>query len=156
MYWFFFWYVLLLAMFVPLNCRGGCYFWLDPKVTKRSSQPTLASLPHGPCAANQAKPGLQNFALLRSLQAIASANIAMPYSRTWPASFCLISGEAGRLTGGGTFGVFCFYANHLPPAFTHPVIAALDHPLFAARKEGIFFYFPSPSFCQRRREGRPA
>ena len=21
----------------PLNCRGGCYFWLDPKVTKRSS-----------------------------------------------------------------------------------------------------------------------
>ena len=18
----------------PLNCRGGCYFWLDPKVTK--------------------------------------------------------------------------------------------------------------------------
>jgi hypothetical protein len=22
----------------PLNCRGGCYFWLDPKVTKRSSR----------------------------------------------------------------------------------------------------------------------
>jgi len=22
---------------LPLNCRGGCYFWLDPKVTKRSS-----------------------------------------------------------------------------------------------------------------------
>jgi hypothetical protein len=34
--------------------------------------------------------------------------------------------------------------------FTHPVIASLDHPLFAARKEGFFcFYIPS----LRSREG---
>jgi hypothetical protein len=26
-------------MFTPLNCRGGCYFCLDTKVTKKSSQP---------------------------------------------------------------------------------------------------------------------
>jgi len=25
-------------MFTPLNCRGGCYFFLDKKVTKKSSR----------------------------------------------------------------------------------------------------------------------
>jgi hypothetical protein len=29
----------------PLNCHGGCYFWLDPKVTKKSSQ-QRGFLPH--------------------------------------------------------------------------------------------------------------
>jgi len=31
-------------MFAPLNCRGGCYFWLDPKVTKRSRQKKASTL----------------------------------------------------------------------------------------------------------------
>jgi hypothetical protein len=33
--------------------------------------------------------------------------------------------------------------------FTHPVFASLDHPLFAARKEGWDFFF-SPGLCFAR------
>ena len=43
---------------VPLNCRGGCYFWLDPKVTKRSRQKKASTLPAGSYA----------FSALRALQ----------------------------------------------------------------------------------------
>jgi hypothetical protein len=43
--------------------------------------------------------GLQNVAPLRSRVANASATIAMPFQRTMPLSFCLISPEAVLLTG---------------------------------------------------------
>jgi hypothetical protein len=61
---------------VPLNCRGGCYFWLDPKVTKRSSQQKGFFAAQGLCPANSAKPGLETIA--HSLIACPSANI--PYA----------------------------------------------------------------------------
>jgi hypothetical protein len=48
----------------------------------KSSQPTLASLPHwGLCAANQSKSRLQNFALLSFARPISSAKFANAFSR---------------------------------------------------------------------------
>jgi len=32
-------------MFRPLNCRGGCYFLLDQKVTKKSRQKKASARP---------------------------------------------------------------------------------------------------------------
>ena len=39
----------------------ACYFWLDPKVTKRSSQQRGFFAAHGPLPCDQWKPGLQYF-----------------------------------------------------------------------------------------------
>jgi len=87
-------------MFRPLNCRGGCYFWLDPKVTKKSSQQALASLPHyGLCPANQAEPGAGVFCPAIRTRHPRFSKILMPLQPHYPPSFCLISAEAGLLTG---------------------------------------------------------
>ncbi|WP_090528226.1 hypothetical protein [Mucilaginibacter sp. NFR10] len=66
----------------PLNCRGGCYFCLDTKVTKKSSQQRgfFAALPSpipnaGLALQNNQNHGLQKVALLRSLHPQPSANI---------------------------------------------------------------------------------
>jgi|GEM_PF-5566581 len=32
------------VMFSPLNCRGGCYFWLDPKVTKTERSEIMSAI----------------------------------------------------------------------------------------------------------------
>jgi hypothetical protein len=69
------------------------------KVTKNACQQKGFFAATGLCAANQAKPGLQTVALLRSLKPVLLQIFAMPCSRTLPASFCPISPEAALLTG---------------------------------------------------------
>jgi hypothetical protein len=71
---------------------------LDQKVTKNQVQQKGFFAARGLCPANQAKPGLQNLAPLRSLLALASASIAMPLQPHSLPSFCLISPEAVLLT----------------------------------------------------------
>src|ERR1700744_3767035 len=44
----------------PLNCRGGCYFCLDTKVTKKSSQQKGFFAARGPLPCKQAKPRTGN------------------------------------------------------------------------------------------------
>ncbi|MGF7080137.1 hypothetical protein [Mucilaginibacter sp. UYCu711] len=52
--------------------------------------------------------------------------------------------------------IVCLYYFRLS-ASTHPVYASLDHPLFAARKEGGFlfllFFFPSPLSAEGEERG---
>ena len=55
---------------------------------------------HGLYSAKRTEPGLESFALLRTLLAFALLqNFLMPCNRTRPPSFCPFSPEASRLTG---------------------------------------------------------
>ena len=83
---------------VPLLAAEAHYFFLDKKVTKNQVSRN-ASLPHMAFTpANQAKPGLQNLALLRShIARLRKFRYALQPHR--PPLFCLISPEAARLTG---------------------------------------------------------
>jgi len=102
----------------PLNCRGGCYFWLGPKVTKRPSQQKGFFAARGLCAANQAKPGRETVAPPCALLACALALaftllqiFPMPCRAHWPPLFCLISAEAVLLTGLFNITAFSFDGN---------------------------------------------
>jgi hypothetical protein len=78
--------------------QGPSYFWLDPKVTKRSSQ-QRGFFTHEAYAANQAKPGLEKFAPLSlAHDRYFCKNFLCP-ATLWPPSFYLISAEAFLLTG---------------------------------------------------------
>jgi hypothetical protein len=58
------------------HCRGGYYFCLDTKGSKKSSQSKCFFAAHGHCPANQAKPGLLYFyAAVATRLAFASVKI---------------------------------------------------------------------------------
>jgi hypothetical protein len=66
----------------------------------KSSQPTLASLPHGPFPCNQPKPraAILCATVIRSFPSFGKVCLC-PFLRSRPPLFCLISPEAGLLTG---------------------------------------------------------
>jgi hypothetical protein len=91
--------VVLNDSIAPLNCRGGCYFFLDKKVTKKSSQQKcFFALPAFALQIWQ-NHGLQNIALLLSLKADTRQNLLCPFQCSRPPLFCLILAEAVLLTG---------------------------------------------------------
>jgi len=55
------WACVLSSDITPLNCRGGCYFCLDTKVTKKSSHQEGFFAAHGLCAQTMKNLGLQSF-----------------------------------------------------------------------------------------------
>ena len=87
----------------PLNCRGGCYFWLDPKVTKRSSQ--QRGFFAAPAFALQIRQNLGCKQLPRFATHLSSpsANICYALQPHCPPLFYLISPEAFLLTERGLF-----------------------------------------------------
>jgi len=75
----------------------GCYFWLDPKVTKKSSQQQCFFAAHGLCAAKQANQSCDLFAHVLHRPRFSKNSLC---SATRKATIvCLLSGEAAPLTG---------------------------------------------------------
>jgi hypothetical protein len=66
---------------------------------QKSSQQRGFFAAQGLCPANQAEPGLQTIAPLRSLKSITSANICYALQPHRPPLFCPLSPEAYLLTG---------------------------------------------------------
>jgi hypothetical protein len=79
------------------SARRPCYFWLDPKVTKRSSQ-HQGFFPTGTCAANPVKPGLQIFCAGYCTIQRFGKSLLCPATRGLTL-FYRISPEAALLTG---------------------------------------------------------
>jgi len=76
-----------------------CHFWLDPKVTKKSSHQKGFFAAQGFCPANQAEPGTGVFCPAIRTRSPNFSKILMPLQPHCPPSFCLISPEAGLPTG---------------------------------------------------------
>jgi hypothetical protein len=66
-------------MFCPLNCRGGCYFFLDKKVTKKSSQQKSFFAARAFTLLINQNHGCNTLPDCRSHIAGASAKFAMPF-----------------------------------------------------------------------------
>jgi hypothetical protein len=81
---------------VPLMAAEGLVTFVRQKLPKTLSAKGFSHLAFA--LQNQPKPGLQSFALLRSLIPLLLQNLLCPCCRTWPALFWLISAEAGLLT----------------------------------------------------------
>jgi hypothetical protein len=70
---------------------------LSPQKNQKGFQQKGFLAAQGLCPANQVKPGLQTIAPKPHISA-ATAKFPMPFQRTGPPLFCLISAEAGLLT----------------------------------------------------------
>jgi hypothetical protein len=79
--------------------RAGCYFVLIQSNQKSSRQKGFFAAPAFAPQTRQ-NHGLESFAPLRSLIALASAKFPMPLPRTRPPLFCPLSPEAVLPTGG--------------------------------------------------------
>ncbi|HEY8929991.1 MAG TPA: hypothetical protein VIM55_12410 [Mucilaginibacter sp.] len=84
---------------VPLNCRGGCYFCLDTKVTKKSSQQKgfFAALAFAHKAPKTLQ-GWKSFAVLPYLFVTLQAKVSYALSLRFRPWFCTLFPEALLLT----------------------------------------------------------
>jgi len=82
----------------PLNCRGGCYFCLDTKVTKKSSQQECFFAHEAIHAQSRKNLGLQSFCAAAHPLCHASAKSCYALPTAPPCRFFLLSPEAVLLT----------------------------------------------------------
>ncbi|NNU34556.1 hypothetical protein HK413_11450 [Mucilaginibacter sp. S1162] len=78
--------------------RKGCYFFLDEKVTKKSSHPGGFSAAQALCAAKPAKPRARSFCRPLSRRARASGKITNARTAAQAHLFYRLSPEAARMT----------------------------------------------------------
>jgi hypothetical protein len=82
----------------PLWPRRPCHFFLDEKVTKKSSHTGCFFAAQALCAAKPVKPRARSFCRLLSRKATASGKITNARATTQPNLFYRLSPEAARLT----------------------------------------------------------